>query len=46
MVKVYNMIDADWPEWIEELFDPGEEIVQVQDFNWEIIDDNANDDTE
>jgi len=31
--------DADWPEWIEELFDTGEEIIQIKEFNWEILED-------
>jgi hypothetical protein len=35
--KVYK--DADWPEWIEELFDPGEETIPIRNFDWEILDD-------
>lgn len=40
------MVDADWPEWIEELFDCGEEVIQVKDFDWEEVEDNTNNDAE
>lgn len=39
--------DIDWPEWIEELYDNDDNIVSVDDFDWEFIEDNNNsDDTE
>lgn len=45
MDNVYNN-DVNWPEWIEELHDNGEELVQIKDFSWEFLDDDSNSDTD
>lgn len=34
--------EADWPEWIEELFDNNEQSVETKNFDWEFIEDNPN----